>query len=225
MTDPQHYIRAWMQRELDRMGHGAKGKLADFLKVRPDAITRMANTDPGKEKREIRGHELIKMEAFFGSKPDEASDHEPEHMVRIMGLAGAGPDGAVLFATGDGDFGEIPAPIDSSAAVEALEVRGDSMYGIANDGWILFYDEKETPAPQHMGELCVCYLEDDRVLVKIPYPGSAPGLFNLESANAKPMRDIPVRYVSIVTDIKTRSAARKFIRRNPDHPILDLKIG
>lgn len=140
----------------------------------------------------------------------------------IRGLAGAGPDGTVLFATGDGNFGEVQAPIDSAPTVEALEVRGSSMYGIANDGWLIFYEDKEVPSDEHMGELCVCWLEDDRVLIKIPQPGSQPGLFHLESANAPTMRDVPVRYFSIVTDIKTRRSADRFIRRNPGHPVEDV---
>lgn len=150
---------------------------------------------------------------------------EEERFVKIRGLAGAGPDGTVLFATGDGDFGEVPAPIDASPTVEALEVKGTSMYGIANDGWLIFYEDKEPPSQHHMGELCVCWLEDDRVLIKIPRPGRLPGLFHLESANAPTMYDVPVRAFSIVTDIKTRRSAQRFIKRNPAHPVEDIKIA
>lgn len=150
-------------------------------------------------------------------------DMEEERTVAIVGLAGAGPDGAVLFATGDGNFGEVPAPQDAPAHVEALEVRGDSMYGIANDGWILFYEDKEPPSLHHIGELCVCWLEDERVLVKIPQLGSEPGLFHLESANARTMRDVPVRAFSIVTDIKTRRSARRYLQRNPDADVPEVK--
>lgn len=146
-------------------------------------------------------------------------------MIEIKGLAGAGPDGTVLFATGDGGFGEVQAPADASPTAEALEVRGNSMYGVANDGWIIFYEEKENPGPQHMGQLCVCWLEDDRVLVKFPQPGTDRGLYHLESANAPTMRDVPVRYFSPVTDIKTRYAAQRFIKRNPEVQVRDIKVA
>lgn len=145
--------------------------------------------------------------------------------VKIVGLAGAGPDGTVLFATGDGNFGEVPAPKGASPHTEALEVRGDSMRGLANDGWLIFYDEKESPRAEHMGEPCVCFLEDDRVLVKTPYPGSQPGLFHLESVNAPMMMDIPVRHFAFVTDIKPRRSAQKFIMRNPDEAVQDVNIS
>lgn len=147
---------------------------------------------------------------------------EETRFAPIKGLAGAGPDGTVLFATGDGDFGQVQAPLDASPSVEALEVRGTSMYGVANDGWLIFYEDKEVPSQAHMGELCVCWLEDDRVLVKIPQPGSEPGLFHLESANAPTMRDIAVRYFSIITDIKTRRSSERFLRRNPGHQVRDI---
>ncbi len=146
-------------------------------------------------------------------------------MAPIVGKAGAGPEGTVQFYTGDGNFGEIEAPVDSALTVEALEVQGDSMYGIANDGWLLFYEEKEPPAEHHIGELCVCWLADERVLVKFPQPGSRKGLFNLESANAPTMRDVEINAFAIVTDIKTRRAGRRYVRRNSDGNIEDVKIA
>lgn len=145
--------------------------------------------------------------------------------VPIVGLAGAGPDGSVLFAEGDGNFGEIIAPPGAAPETEALEVRGTSMHGMANDGWMIFYDERTAPSAEHMGEPCVCWLEDGHVLVKTPYPGQEPGLFNLESTNAPLMRDVPVRSMALVTDIKTRKAVQRFIRRNPDVRFDDVKIG
>lgn len=147
-----------------------------------------------------------------------------ETMTKIVGKAGAGPDGAVLFATGDGYFGEVPAPEGATENTSALEVEGDSMRGLANDGWLIFYDEKESPREDHMGEPCVCFLEDDRVLVKTPYPGSQPGLFHLESVNAPMMRDIAVRYFAFVTDIKPRRSAQKHIRRNPNADVQDVRL-
>lgn len=153
-----------------------------------------------------------------GDGPDGAPTTVP-----VVGLAGAGPDGSVLFATGDGNFGEVPAPLDASVNTEALEVRGDSMRGLANDGWLIFYDEKEPPRLDHLGEVCVCFLEDDRVLVKTPYPGSQPGLYHLESVNAPMMLDVPVRYFAFVTDIKPRRSAQRFASRNPDQSIQDVQ--
>jgi len=148
-----------------------------------------------------------------------------ERTVPIVGYAGAGPDGSVLYAEGDGNFGETIAPIDAPDTTEALEVRGNSMHGLANDGWLLFYDDKTAPASEHMGEPCVCWLSDGRVLVKIPQPTRDPGLFHLESVNAPTMRDIPVDAMALITDIKTRAAAKRYIRRHPNIPIADVVVS
>lgn len=145
-----------------------------------------------------------------------------ERLIPIVGLAGAGPDGSVLFAEGDGNFGEVVAPVDAADTAEALEVRGSSMHGLANDGWLIFYEEKTEPNQEHFGEPCVCWLAGGRVLVKIPQPTANPGLFNLESVNAPTMRDVVVDAMALVTDIKTRKAAQRFIRRNPNATVEDL---
>lgn len=222
MSDPQNDIRIWMKESLEAMGHGSKSRLAAFLSVKPDAITRMMNSgDDRKEVRDIKAHELSAMARFFGKEPP-GGDPLKVRFVPIRGLAGAGPDGSVLYSTGDGNFGEIEAPRDASETTEALEVRGESMYGIANDGYIIFYEDRERPSDKHLGNMCVCFLEDERVLVKFPSLGSQPGLFHLESVNAPMMRDVPVRDFAIVTDIKTRYAAQKFARRNPHAQIEDV---
>lgn len=148
-----------------------------------------------------------------------------ERMASIQGLAGAGPEGSVLFATGDGNFGEVPAPVGSGPDVTALEVRGTSMRGLAEDGWIIFYEERGAPSEEHIGEPCVCWLEDGRVLIKTPYRGSSPGLFHLESTNAPLMRDVAVREMAEITDIKTRRAARRFVRQNPEQELEDIQVA
>lgn len=147
-----------------------------------------------------------------------------ERLVPIVGYAGAGPDGSVLFAEGQGNYGEAVAPVDASESTEALEVRGDSMHGLANDGWLIFYDEKTLPGREHMGEPCVCWLANGRVLIKEPQWGSGAGLFHLTSINARTMQDVPVEAMALVTDIKTRAAAKKYIRRHPEVPIDDLVV-
>lgn len=67
--DLKDQIRIWIKEQLAAQGHGAKGRLAEFLGVRPDIITRMLNTDPDKETRVIRAEELVKISEFFGAPP------------------------------------------------------------------------------------------------------------------------------------------------------------
>lgn len=62
----QDDIRDWINRNLAVMGRGSKKKLADFLGLPPLQITRMLNTDSGKETRAIRADEFEKIKIFFG---------------------------------------------------------------------------------------------------------------------------------------------------------------
>jgi transcriptional regulator with XRE-family HTH domain len=161
----------------------------------------------------------------FGVRLQDVLEEEPERLVEIVGLAGAGPDGSVLFAEGDQNFGHVPAPADATENTKALEVRGNSMYGIANDGWLLFYDERTEPLDEYIGEPCACWLPDGRVLIKIPAYGRQRGLYHLESVNAPPMYDQAVEYMALITDIKPRRAAQRYIRRNPAQPVHDIKVS
>jgi transcriptional regulator with XRE-family HTH domain len=210
--------REWLRNLLDGRQRGTATRLAEHMGIPSDYVSKMLSGV-----RDITADELRKISEFFEVEPPGFA--AAGQMVPIVGRAGAGPDGAVMFATGHGNFGEVPAPIGSSPTTEALEVQGESMRGIANDGWLIFYDDKMSPQDEHMGEPCVCFLEDERVLVKIPEPGSQAGLFHLLSANAATMRDVPVRYFALVTDIKPRRAAERFIKRNPDHPVHDVKLA
>ncbi|RUU24879.1 hypothetical protein EOD08_24230 [Mesorhizobium sp. M6A.T.Ca.TU.002.02.2.1] len=76
MSDPQHDLRIWLQQELAKRPHGTKKKLAEFVGVRPDAITRSANTDPNKETRAIDAHEIKLMREFF-SQDEPATEPPP----------------------------------------------------------------------------------------------------------------------------------------------------
>lgn len=72
MTDPQREFRLWLKAKVDERGHGTKGELARALKLKPDAITRMLNTDPKKESRQIKAHEIAQIFAFFETSADDA---------------------------------------------------------------------------------------------------------------------------------------------------------
>lgn len=67
MNDTREEARQWLISQLDKKGHGARGELAAFLGVRNETITRMTNHKPGKELREIKAGEMMKMSEFFGT--------------------------------------------------------------------------------------------------------------------------------------------------------------
>lgn len=134
--------------------------------------------------------------------------------VPLVGKVGAGPDGSILFAEGQGNYGDVPMQTGAGPSSVAGEVVGDSMRGTAHDGWLIYWDDVRTPPGEHMlGELCVVGLPDGRVLVKWLYKGSAKGLFNLESASAPTLRDVVLDWAALVTNIVPRPAARRLAKR------------
>jgi len=69
MKDLREQQRIWLSEKLAARGHGSRGELAKHLNVRNDAITRMTNSEAGKENREISLQELMGMASFFGESP------------------------------------------------------------------------------------------------------------------------------------------------------------
>lgn len=211
----------WLKQQVDTRPHGTKGQLAEHMGI--DG-SKLSKTLAGK--RELTARELQLAIEFLGVAPGSlVPATAPDRMVPIVGLAGAGPDGSVLFSEGQGNYGEVPAPPDAADTVEALEVRGDSMHGLANDGWIIFYEERTEPREEYMGEPCVCWLENGHVLVKVPEPTLHPGLFNLTSTNAPTIRGVVVNSMAPVTSILPRRAAQRYVRRNPNQSVTDIPNG
>lgn len=136
------------------------------------------------------------------------------YSVPVVGYVSAG-DGQVQYAEGHGNFGEAPVPPGGSEKTVAVEVRGDSMRGIADEGWRVYYDDRRDPPNEgHLGRLCVVGLADGRVLVKKVYRGREPGLYDLESTNAATLHDMPVQWAALVTAIIPEYTARGIDRSN-----------
>ena len=131
-------------------------------------------------------------------------DQNAAALVPLVGYVGAG---AILnlFATGQGPFDEVEMPPGGNAATVAVEIRGDSMTGIADDGWIIYYhDRHEPPHDGLYGKLCVIGLAADGVVVKKLLPGRQPGRFDLYSNNGAPILDQEVSWAAKVEWIKPR---------------------
>jgi phage repressor protein C with HTH and peptisase S24 domain len=123
--------------------------------------------------------------------------------VPVRGYVGAGA--AVAMVDDQGDFDEAPRPPGSGPYTAALRVRGDSMPGVAEDQWLIYYDERVSGVPDsYIGELCVVWLADGRVLVKRVYRGRFPGTYDLISTAYEPIRDELVEWSAKVSWIKPR---------------------
>jgi hypothetical protein len=74
--------------------------------------------------------------------------------------------------------------------------------------WLIFYDDvRQAATLDHIGELCVVGLEDNRILVKQMQPGRAEGLSNLLSPTEKPILDVAIKWAAKVNSVSRRSRA------------------
>ena len=193
----------WIRAGLGKAGKTRTG-LAAALGRAPSAVTALL-----KGARKLKADEIARIADYLEVDPPTP---QRSRFVPIIGLAGAGADGSIVFSEGEGAFGEAPVPPGGTENTRAVEVRGELMRGIAEDGWLVYYDDRRNPPDQSIvGELCVVGLADGRTLIKYLYPGSEPGLFNLESTTEATIRNVAVAWAAVVTAIIPRPAARRLI--------------
>lgn len=130
----------------------------------------------------------------------------PDGMLPVVGYVGAGA--AVMpfddYSAGDGmDHIERPSFVQGRAV--AVEVRGDSLLPVAEDGWRLIYTGEQTMLEEQvLNRLCVVKLIDGRMLVKRIIRGSQPQRYHLLSTNAPIIEDVEIEWAARVTAIIPR---------------------
>jgi hypothetical protein len=136
-------------------------------------------------------------------------------MVRIIGSVGANPDGTVLYATGQEAGDLAPIPPGGSARASALEVRGHSMRGWADDGSLIYFEEQRTtPSPDMLGHVVVAELDTGEVLVKRLLRGSKAGVYDLESIAGPTRNDARLKWVAEITAVIPPKHAKRIIVRS-----------
>jgi transcriptional regulator with XRE-family HTH domain len=154
--------------------------------------------------RQLTQRWLEKLAPALDVQPYQIITDAPQDSVPIVGFVGAGSEAHYYSeAQNGGEFVRSPASGDTSGV--AVEIRGSSL-GPALDGWVAYYNDVRTPpTAEMMRKLCIVGLEDDRVLVKLLYPGSALGRYNLHSNTAEPViENVPIRWAALVTDLGRR---------------------
>lgn len=184
---------AELVRAIQRKTGENQAELALRLGVTQPTVSRWLKGTPP----ELEHSDRIKAEArslrVFNRKPFANMTSVP-----IVGYVGAG--GTISFSEGQGPFGEADMPPNGSPSLVAVTVHGDSMSGMLEDGWTVYYDSRrEPPDESHYGKLCIAGLKDGRVLVKKIYPGRKVGHFDLHSINAPPLLDQPVEWAARIT--------------------------
>lgn len=138
----------------------------------------------------------------LGVKPDELYEGP---QIPVIGFVGAG---ARVYAYDDLlDAGEtIDRPPMTTGDLFAVEVKGDSMLPLAEEGWHIVYTAEAT-VDEHavLNKVCVVQLEiDDSMLVKRVVRGSKPYHYYLLSTNAAAIEDVQLRWAAVVKAIVPR---------------------
>jgi len=177
-------------------------QFAEALRTTQSTVTRW-------EKGSIPSGDMLKAIADFANTTVErllGTDDlaaVPGNMLPVVGLVGAGASVFPYddFPKGDGmDHIERPEFIKGQAV--AVEVRGDSLLPVAEDGWRLIYSGEQTLTESEiLNRLCVVQLEDGRALVKRVMRGSQPGRYHLVSTNAPMIEDVALQWAAPVKAI------------------------
>lgn len=124
--------------------------------------------------------------------------------VSLVGFVGAG-NAAHYYGNGDNPNEDVDRPPQSTESTVAVQVKGDSMYPLADDGDLIYFDEVRTPPTEdQFGKLCVVGLSDDRILIKRMVQAREPGRFDLLSLNASPMLNVHIAWSARVKWIKPK---------------------
>jgi len=158
------------------------------------------------------GHEKLQALADFAGTSidqllgvDEFSDR-PADMLPVVGYVGAGAQ--VLpyddYAKGHG-MDQVERPAFVSGMAVAVEVTGDSLYPVAEEGWRLIYTGDQTILEEEvLNRLCVVQLTDGRLLVKRVMRGSVARRYHLFSPNAPLIEDVEIEWAARVKAIIPR---------------------
>lgn len=119
--------------------------------------------------------------------------------VPIVGYIGAG--GTIVFEEFEsGD--SVPRPAGISGILEALMVRGESMFPKYKDGDIIYIQRQHDGLLEdYLGEDCAVRLAGGETYLKELRKGSEPERYTLLSLNAPPMENVEVEWATPVVSV------------------------
>lgn len=92
----------------------------------------------------------------------------------------------------------FPFPLQTPHTAARM-LRGHRMGGL-KDGWLLIYENLESPAGDHLvDELCIVMTADHRCLVRIVRKGRRPGCWDLLTVTGEQELDVTLVWAELVT--------------------------
>ena len=157
------------------------------------------------KKGSIRGASLAKLAVALDWPPSmllEEADDAPTRMIQVMGLIGAGAEILMdVEQIGPDGLEEVELSIAVPPASLAFRVQGQSMWPRYDAGDIVICGREGTDIKEIVNWEAAVRTTDGRRFLKRIRAGSKKGLFDLESHNAEPLRDVPLEWASEIAHV------------------------
>jgi transcriptional regulator with XRE-family HTH domain len=122
--------------------------------------------------------------------------------IPVVGYVSAGAEVLPIESTTGGGMALTDRPDGVVGQASALDVRGDSLFPTAENGWKLIYaDSDQADESDMLNRLCVVKLASGKTLVKRVMRGSKPGRYHLVSTNAPVIEDAQIKWAARVKAI------------------------
>lgn len=174
--------------------------LAKRLRVTQPTISRWMKGEQepkGVQHQRIEAEAIrLRVEGFISAQEGGAVDFDDDETTATVPVKGYVSAGALAhyLPLNDDELDRVEAVPGATENTVALEIRGDSL-GELFDRWLVFFDDVRSPVTSDLiGKLCVCWLDDGRVLVK-KVKRQRDGLFALYSNYEK--QDPPIENIRL----------------------------
>lgn len=199
---------------IQRLREDKKLSQSDLAKLADTSQPQIARLE--KSKRKLSKEWAVRLAPHLGVTAQELLFSEPQSEdVEVVGMIGADTEGERVYGHGQGQIGWVEPIPGSNEKTVAVIVRGSSMRPYAEDGGIIYFDDRRDPPTNDMlGEVVIVGLSDDRILLKrlLRHSASKPGRFDLESFNGDQMPDQAVEWAAFVAAVIPPRQARKIIK-------------
>lgn len=155
-----------------------------------------------RQERKLSVDRLAKAAAIY--QVAQSTIVSEETATKVVGFVELG--GIVRFEDVQSSPVKLIAPPDGAVTAKALEVRGGALPGVADDHWLVFYDDVLPGMPDdRVGELCVIAVDGGAAIrIGRVYRGEKPDRFDVVPPGYARVRDVEIEWSALVTWIKPR---------------------